>query len=246
MGWYEDRFQPHPGRIECACLHCDRKYWVPPCEVPRRKTCGKECRLAMVAQRKHERARNCLHCRKSFVPRTTQIAADQGKYCSTRCSTIGNGQLWTADAVAKKAEILRAGHADGTYKTPSGPDHVQWDGGPDAYRARRVASGKAAAQTRSYRQRFPEKVREFSRRRKGRKLGRLPRGTVERIGSLQRWKCASCRMPLRGGYHVDHIVSLMAGGAHAPSNLQLLCPTCNVRKWAKDPIDFMRERGFLL
>jgi 5-methylcytosine-specific restriction endonuclease McrA len=246
MGWYEDRFSPHPARIECACLQCDRKYWLPPCEVSRRKTCGKECRLVLGAQQKKARARDCLHCGAGFVPRTTQIDAGQGKYCSTRCATVGNGQLWTPAAVAAKTEVLRLGYADGTYKAPSGPDHVQWTGGPNAARARRVASGKAAAQTRSYRKRFPEKVREFAKRRKGRSLGSLPRGTVKRIGELQRWKCTACGTSLKSGYHVDHVLSLMAGGEHKPSNLQLLCPTCNVKKWAKHPIDFMQERGFLL
>jgi hypothetical protein len=29
-------------------------------------------------------------------------------------------------------------------------------------------------------------------------------------------------------------------------NVQLLCPPCNLKKHAKDPIQFMQERGFLL
>ncbi|MGL5935922.1 MAG: HNH endonuclease, partial [Cetobacterium sp.] len=36
------------------------------------------------------------------------------------------------------------------------------------------------------------------------------------------------------------------GGAHCDSNVQLLCPTCNLRKAAKDPVVFMQEMGRLL
>lgn len=246
MGWYEDRFMPHPNRVECACQQCGRKYWVPPCEVKRRFTCGTECRSALTASHKRARARECLHCETVFVPRTTQISAHQGKYCSTRCATIANRQLWTPEARVLATRTAQVGYATGVFTRLSGEMHPQWKGGPAEYRARRAASGKAAAQTRSYRRRFPEKVREFSKRRQGRKLGRLPRGTIKRIGELQRWKCAACRESLKNGYHVDHIVALAMGGEHKQSNLQLLCPTCNVRKSAKDPIDFMRARGFLL
>lgn len=33
---------------------------------------------------------------------------------------------------------------------------------------------------------------------------------------------------------------------NAPENLQLLCPTCNLRKHAKDPIEWANELGLLL
>lgn len=36
------------------------------------------------------------------------------------------------------------------------------------------------------------------------------------------------------------------GGANDKSNIQLLCPHCNLSKGAKHPVDFMQERGMLL
>lgn len=39
---------------------------------------------------------------------------------------------------------------------------------------------------------------------------------------------------------------LARGGTNQRTNLQLLCPPCNLSKSAKDPIDFMQSRGFLL
>ena len=39
---------------------------------------------------------------------------------------------------------------------------------------------------------------------------------------------------------------LSKGGAHHPSNAQILCRTCNRRKGAKDPIAWSQEIGRLI
>jgi 5-methylcytosine-specific restriction endonuclease McrA len=70
---------------------------------------------------------------------------------------------------------------------------------------------------------------------------------VERIFEQQKGKCAACSVSLRKtGYHIDHIIALSKGGSNDPKNIQLLCPTCNLSKGAKDPIDFMQSLGRLL
>lgn len=69
---------------------------------------------------------------------------------------------------------------------------------------------------------------------------------VEAILKAQRHKCAMCRASVKKSRHVDHIMPLSKGGSNWPSNLQALCPNCNVRKQDKDPIDFAREQGLLL
>jgi 5-methylcytosine-specific restriction endonuclease McrA len=50
----------------------------------------------------------------------------------------------------------------------------------------------------------------------------------------------------RPKWQISDRTPLAAGGSNAPSNLQGLCPTCNGRKGAKDPIDFARSMGKLL
>lgn len=63
----------------------------------------------------------------------------------------------------------------------------------------------------------------------------------------QKHKCANCRCCLKeSGYHVDHIQPLSRGGSNWPSNLQCLCPTCNLKKHAKDPLDWAQENGRLI
>lgn len=71
---------------------------------------------------------------------------------------------------------------------------------------------------------------------------------VERILAQQKYRCANptCRKSVRHKRHVDHIVPLSKGGSNWPRNLQILCPTCNIRKNNKCPIKFAREQGMLL
>ncbi len=69
---------------------------------------------------------------------------------------------------------------------------------------------------------------------------------IKRLFDLQRGKCSCCKTSINGGYHVDHIIPLALGGRNDRMNLQLLCPTCNLRKGAKHPQEFMQQQGFLL
>ena len=55
-----------------------------------------------------------------------------------------------------------------------------------------------------------------------------------------------CSVDVSKNYHIDHIMPLALGGYNGPPNLQILCRTCNQKKYCKHPVDFMQERGFLL
>ena len=46
------------------------------------------------------------------------------------------------------------------------------------------------------------------------------------------YTCQQCGkyMPDEVGLHIDHIVSIKKGGKSIPSNLQVLCDKCNLRK----------------
>lgn len=85
---------------------------------------------------------------------------------------------------------------------------------------------------------------EYRARKRG-AIGRYSGGDVKDLLKLQRNQCAVCRGKLKK-YHVDHIVALINGGSNDRSNLQILCPTCNIRKHARDPVEFMQEQGYLL
>jgi 5-methylcytosine-specific restriction endonuclease McrA len=69
---------------------------------------------------------------------------------------------------------------------------------------------------------------------------------AEKLYKSQRGKCVCCGLPLGDDYHIDHIIPLSLGGRNDDTNVQLLRKRCNLQKSSKHPIDFMRNRGFLL
>ena len=78
-------------------------------------------------------------------------------------------------------------------------------------------------------------------------VGSASKQDINAIRVAQRQKCAICKVSLKKyGEHIDHIIPIASGGTGYPANLQLLCPTCNLRKGAKDPIAYMQEIGMLL
>lgn len=244
-------------KVIVACANCGRDFLIPPCRVWREKSCSSRCKVeakhkAMAASRL-ERTRACTCCGKSFVARQTQLDAGDGRYCSNSCAikdgSLDNGRM--PDARAKSAASWRSSFLAGKIKLKSGAEHPQWTGGKKAVRVRRQSKESKevqAARTRRYRKMNPEKVREFTMRRRAlRGKGvKLPAGTIARLLLLQGRKCAICKASVAAGYHVDHIYPIAKGGTHTPDNVQILCPTCNVRKSDKHPIRYMQERGMLL
>jgi 5-methylcytosine-specific restriction endonuclease McrA len=95
----------------------------------------------------------------------------------------------------------------------------------------------------------PDHHRVWDENRRARKLavgGKLTLGLSLKLFELQKGKCACCKNPLGKNYHMDHIIPLALGGLNEDGNIQLLRAQCNKQKAAKHPVDFMRQRGFLL
>lgn len=244
--WDKIMDKQRAGAVQHTCEACAGPFWLPPSKVGQRRSCSPACAAALVGRGPASRARPCETCGQTFTPRPTQLRAGVGRFCSQACNTAAREALNAPEAQARAKAGWRAGFEAGQFNMPSGPDNHAWKGGHAEFIRRRRESGKEAAGLRAYRKANPHKVKEFSQRRHGRKTGRLPRGTAKRIYEAQRGKCAICRTSIRRGYHLDHIMPLAKGGAHEPRNVQLLCATCNVRKNARDPIDYMRSLGRLL
>jgi 5-methylcytosine-specific restriction endonuclease McrA len=116
-----------------------------------------------------------------------------------------------------------------------------------AWRARHPARRRQAVI--GWERRNPDKVRAIRQNRRGRvraARGRFSSGIVQKFLRLQRGKCACCHRVLGRKYELDHIEPLARGGSNTDDNAQLLCPPCNRRKAARDPISFMQSRGRLL
>ena len=238
--------------VEVLCANCSKKFVIPRCREWREKCCSSECKAEKRRKDKAERdlrnTRQCINCGTDFVARNWQIDNTGAKYCSNRCSLAHAAMpiLLSEETRAKRRKSMELAVAEGRRKFRKGPENKRWAGGPKAAMARRIASGKAAESTRKYRSENPERVREWAQKRRSGYVKRLPRGTTQKIGAAQRWMCAICRCSVKDSYHLDHVMPLALGGEHEPSNLQLLCPSCNVRKSAKHPVDYMQERGYLL
>lgn len=82
--------------------------------------------------------------------------------------------------------------------------------------------------------------------------GTLSKDIIQILWKRQKGKCAVCKADLKEtGFHLDHIVPLIPrkgepAGKHEDANMQLTCPKCNRKKHNKNPIQFMREQGYLL
>jgi 5-methylcytosine-specific restriction endonuclease McrA len=70
--------------------------------------------------------------------------------------------------------------------------------------------------------------------------GALSKDIVERLMIEQDGKCVCCGADLKGtGHHLDHIMPLALGGSNTDDNVQLLTPSCNLKKGARHPDEWI-------
>lgn len=243
--WVGKIFVERPGAISKTCTSCEKTMWVPPSKKAR-KYCSDVCKAADEEKKREARKRYCETCGIGFYPRTYNLKKGDGRFCSQQCNTAARTALSSLAVQNKAARNRRQAFLGGLFQMPKGSDHPSWKGGYQASRKRIQESGNSTEYTRKWRAANPERVREQTRRRAGRKIGKLDYGTIPRIKKLQRGKCAICRVRLNDDWHMDHIVPLAKGGLHEARNIQLLCAPCNLKKSAKDPIEHMQSLGRLL
>lgn len=233
-----------PGREAKKCAQCMAWFHLPRCHALRHRCCSSECNRELRIASRTARAKNCEKCGGAFVPRPSQVEQGRGRFCSVACMATLLHTYRTPEMEARRISAMKDRIAKGEWTYRRGKDNPQWTGGSAAAQARRTASGAAAKYNREYRKANPDRAREWvMRRRVGTKL---PYGTIPKIRMLQRDRCAMCACDVSKKYHVDHIFPLSKGGKHEPGNLQILCPTCNVRKWAMLPHEFAQKMGKLI
>ena len=185
----------------------------------------RECRDEMNARRRMEKA-------------AENKAYDRAHYAAKR------------DAILERHRLHRINNPE-KYRARAKAQYVKRRPYNIAYSRKRYLENpeRMRQERRAWAKANPDKVRAQWQRRRARKFkaeGRYSADDIRRILKLQKYRCAYCPRSLRKAYHVDHIIALANGGSNWPSNLQCLCPTCNIRKSSKDPIDFARATGRLL
>ncbi len=147
-------------------------------------------------------------------------------------------EKYAADIAKSRAEALAAYYRNRDRRLIAAR---QWKA---ANRERVLAAAKAWASANKDRRSAAERNRNA---RKRAAVGTHTAHDIAKLMRLQRGRCPACRKNLhRVGYHVDHVVPLARGGGNGPDNLQLLCPPCNLRKRAQDPIAWAQAHGRLL
>jgi 5-methylcytosine-specific restriction endonuclease McrA len=112
---------------------------------------------------------------------------------------------------------------------------------------------RIADQHKQYRSANKALIANHARRRRAKVKGAEGSHTADdvlKILESQRRRCATCNKKLsdsgKAKYHIDHVMPLSKGGTNWPSNLQMLCPSCNLKKNDKDPLDWANQNGKLL
>ncbi|UQS94840.1 HNH restriction endonuclease [Pseudanabaena phage Pam1] len=116
------------------------------------------------------------------------------------------------------------------------------------YRAQRPEKNLERAT--AWRKANPEKraavVRAYSARRRAQTDGGVSTRELHEWTMAQPKICYWCGAKCKKNYHVDHYEPLSRGGKHEIANLVIACAPCNLKKNAKDPLEFAREVGRLL
>lgn len=84
----------------------------------------------------------------------------------------------------------------------------------------------------------PDRTREHNAQRRARKRNAPRVEVVDRAAIWERdgGKCHLCHKPCDPkDWHLDHVMPLSRGGEHAPENVAVAHPVCNMRRYNSGP-----------
>lgn len=204
---------------------------------------------------------------KSWVTANKDAAAAKQKKYREKDKAIGVEAAYRKAYYAKNREVLRAKQKDAYYqRTEDQKERIRQIN--REYLARNssaiYARRRATKLTQKQMERRRELARSWYKKNQQRviidKLAKshhrrvllaaaggvaFTRKDIERIYVLQKGCCAFCRKRLKK-YHVDHRMPVSKGGDNTSGNIEILCPSCNLRKSNKLPHVFAQENGKLI
>lgn len=193
---------------------------------------------------KHIRSNLCVFCEKER--RKPKAKSDTKHRASQKVKKAPEPKPLTARQIAKEAGLTRyeglpCKNCGRTTRRVSSKDCVF---------CRNESQKRRNSEARALSQKTPKPARPLTPKSAASKVKARNRKHSRRFQVelliKQRCRCACCRQYLDINFHIDHIVPLSAGGSSEQSNLQLLCPICNLRKGAETSEEFYRCSGYLL
>lgn len=221
-------------------------------EIASAKAAEREARAERRRVRQEERARAKEAARwwhEASLARRTAMANGDKTYIGSQCRHGHSGVRYTKHGMCVECAAIQAASPE---KKAYDAVYVQRNLDRILARSReyhRKHPEKAAAHAREWVKRNPEKRKAISMANKAK------RRAIEKDGDptsvIFAWVqkapkvCYWCGVKCKRKYHVDHYKALSKGGKHEVSNLVIACPTCNLRKNAKDPLEFAASVGRL-
>lgn len=172
-------------------------------------------------------------------------------YKCIRCNRIDVAE-WQKANVDKKIQYVKNWRIRTGWKRNAEKDKIYsknyWSKNPEKLKLRNKRKNRRIKEM------YPEKHRERKRiykaNRRAYKRQSGGRHTLRQIKELykkQGGKCVNCLSEFeKSGYHIDHIFPISRGGRNDISNIQLLCPPCNIAKGSLHPLEFAKKQGRLL
>lgn len=211
----------------------------------------REVRLASAATYRAANPEKVKACQKSYrVANSEKIKQKDSAY---RAANQDKAKVYQASYYQENRDALIAANAEYQAKNPEvGIQYRKKN--KEVLKAKATAwrlanTERVALTAAAWAKANPEarRINQHNRRAKQTQIsGTLSRGLSAKLFKLQQGKCPCCKQPLGDDHHMDHKMPLALGGSNTDDNMQLLRATCNMQKYAKHPIDFMQERGFLL
>lgn len=212
------------GLMEICCLNCNKTFYTKKSRVEKgAKFCCLNCMGQYKSSNPHlyKRTKNncvCKNCNKEFHLKACAIKRGGGSYCSKLCRY--ESQKVTMIGIRNPNYRHGRTYEPGFYKETS----KKW-----------IINNK-------------HKISLYARKQKSIRRSLEGKFSIKEIMDMkikQRQKCAFCFKSIKKKYHIDHIMPVKLGGQNYIWNIQLLCPTCNMRKGAKHPNDWAAENGRL-
>jgi len=228
------------------CAGCGREFYAPPSKIKRgEKCCSVPCRDYVKRSAVYDDARKLKKCSccgewKPFDSFRSQRGTKSAKtgialqsYC-VACS-LRKSNEWAATNIDAKRRHRAAAY----WRSPE--KHREYKRNLPAEKRAEINARHAA-----WRKANTEKVYMWNRlrRHKERGAGEMPaRHDVLRMLCAQDAACTYCGCVLSGKFHIDHMIPVSRGGSNSIDNLQILCPTCNMRKGAKTHEEYSAISG---